>query len=100
MKTKEQILELHFGSDYWILEQNETLEYVLSAMEEYASQFKKVDPKDGYNQCPRFQDVTCKCEGVCQMVEDGEVEPKKEDPRDHPITGDDSWIHDIDMGAR
>jgi hypothetical protein len=23
-----------------------------------------------------------------------------EDPRDNPITGDDQWIHDVDMGAK
>lgn len=25
---------------------------------------------------------------------------KSTDPRDNPLIGDDSWIHDVDMGAR
>jgi hypothetical protein len=32
--------------------------------------FETEKSKDGYNQCPRFTDVTCKCEGGCQMVEE------------------------------
>jgi hypothetical protein len=24
----------------------------------------------------------------------------EEDPRDNPLIGDDSWIHDVEMGAR
>ncbi len=38
MKTKEEILEGHFGSDYWM---NTSLQYILRAMDEYADQFKQ-----------------------------------------------------------
>lgn len=34
MKTKEEILEGHFGSDYWM---NTSLQYILRAMDEDAS---------------------------------------------------------------
>jgi hypothetical protein len=33
-------------------------------------------------------------------IKSGKVDEKENDPRDSPLTDDDSWIHDIDMGAR
>lgn len=40
MKTKEEILETHFGSDYYSLKERDDLQYILRAMDEYADQFK------------------------------------------------------------
>lgn len=39
MKTKEEILESYFGSDYYILKRSDDLHYILAAMDEYANQF-------------------------------------------------------------
>lgn len=39
MKSKQEILESYFGSDYWLLKQRDDLQYILRAMDEYANQF-------------------------------------------------------------
>lgn len=36
MKTAEEVLEGHFGSEYWTLKENNSLPHILNAMEEYA----------------------------------------------------------------
>jgi phage gp46-like protein len=38
MKSKEEILEGYFGSDYWLLKERDDLQYILRAMDEYAKQ--------------------------------------------------------------
>lgn len=43
MKTKEQILESHYGSDYWVLTVSGELKHILKAMDEYAAQFKPIE---------------------------------------------------------
>lgn len=40
MKIKEEILQGHFGSDYYLLKEKDDLQYILRAMDEYADQFK------------------------------------------------------------
>lgn len=42
MKTKEEILEGYFGSDYWLLKERDDLQYILRSMDEYANQFKQL----------------------------------------------------------
>jgi hypothetical protein len=41
MKTKEEVLESYFGSDYFLLKERDDLQYILRAMDEYAHQFKQ-----------------------------------------------------------
>lgn len=41
MKTKEEILEGYFGSDYFLIKERDDLQYILRAMDEYAEQFKQ-----------------------------------------------------------
>jgi hypothetical protein len=41
MKTKEEVLESYFGSDYFLLKERDDLQYILRAMDEYAHHFKQ-----------------------------------------------------------
>ena len=45
MKTAEKILELHFGSDYYLLEEKFFIDFIVSAMKEFAEQ--EVKKKSG-----------------------------------------------------
>ena len=35
-----------------------------------------------------------------QLTREGDGVKEEPDPRDNPLTDDDDWIHDVDMGAR
>lgn len=45
MKTAEEILEMHLGSDLYYIKKMADFKHILAAMEEYASQFKTVEPE-------------------------------------------------------
>lgn len=62
MKTNEEILEAHFGSDYYKIKERDDLQYILRAMEEYADQFKN-SHKHGVAQGLPYYQLCPKCFG-------------------------------------
>jgi len=43
MKNAEEILEMHFGSEFWKLKEYDYLKHILNAMREYANQSGEVE---------------------------------------------------------
>ena len=121
IKSAEEILrksiDNHFGvsySDSWWndeLENNKEIKDSLSAMEEYASQFKGESNEGELKATERLSEMISKVhddmEGRYDLTGDDLheiqhllclLQPKVKDPRDLGL--DDEWIHDVDMGAR
>lgn len=62
--TREQILEMHMGSEYYVLEQHGFIQNIVNAMEEYKNQKDNL-PEEKQCCCNNTTLGQTKCDGLC-----------------------------------